>query len=149
MLFILTVGVPKITITTDSSSTVESGSSTTSTNNQLSGEIEQYLEGYGGDDYGALSSTSIEKSPSKVRTSSKTRNPHKDSSHAEEFNSVDVHTSLGSSNDKISHEDVDKATLELPSDEESVSDQIQRFQLSIQEKDAEALLTVSCHTFGL
>ena len=134
-ILILYVAIPKITITNESSSTLTE--STSSTNNPISGDIEQYLEGYGGDDYGALSSTNIAKSPSKVRTRKKR---HQET---EDVNSVEVHTSLGSSEEKASLENLDKLELGLPSDEESISDQIKRFQLSIKEKEeAEALLIV-------
>jgi len=59
------------------------------------------------------------------------------------MNSIDVHTSLGSSDEKNSMSNFPKGKLALPLDEESVSDQIKRFQLSIQEKEAEFSIFVS------
>lgn len=78
-------------------------------------EIEQYLFGYG-ENYGKLSSPAVE-------------SPMAQQSY-DDLNSVEVNTSLDTSQTK---EDTDSDDLQLPREVESIHDQIQRFQASIEQ----------------
>lgn len=103
--------------------------------------MEQYLIGYG-ENYGALSSTNILHQAEKLEP-----DPSQDSKFEVEVNSdvnsVAVHTSLGSSHTDIGNLDHDTINLQLPSEVESISDQVRRLHLSIEAHDSISQV-VSC-----
>ena len=88
---------------------------TISVSRAFDNEIEQYLFGYG-ENYGTLSSPDVE-------------SPRAQQNY-DDLNSVEVNTSLDTSQSK---EDTDSDDLQLPREVESIHDQIQRFQASIEQ----------------
>ena len=93
---------------------------------RFSTDMEQYLFGYG-EDYGQLSSANIiVEEPQSKNNLDKT----------EDTNSIEVLTSLGSTHSHP-HDDTDDITLDvhLPTEEESVSEQVKRFQSSMEQEN--------------
>ena len=84
-------------------------------------EMEQYLFGYG-DDYGQLSSANIIERPLEEN---KAANAH---------DSIEVHTSLGSSHSSLPIDDTNTPGLQLPIEEESILDQVNRFHSSMEDE---------------
>ncbi len=102
----LSTQLPKISVTTS-----------------LNGEMEQYLFGYG-EDYGGPSSVNI--LPGSRRKAKENGN--------DDINSVEVQTSLDSSANEYTDDDM-TADTKLPTEKESVFDQVQRLQASIEQHD--------------
>ena len=92
-------------------------------------EFDQYLLGYG-ENYGAQSGELPQSGMPEGRNNPTGNN-------WDDMNSVDVHTSLGSSqSDLDQHSDSNKAThRELPMEIESIYDQVQRFHLSMESNE--------------
>lgn len=82
-------------------------------------EMEQYLFGYG-ENYGQSSSTNIETDKDVLY---------------DDHNSVEVHTSLDSSQSEALSDDDKPVDMHLPKEVESVYDQVQRFHSSIEQNE--------------
>ena len=87
-------------------------------------EMEQYLFGYG-EDYGG---------PSSVNIISSSQQESKENKSESDINSVEVQTSLDSSINELPGDDA-ITDSKLPSEKESVFDQVQRLQASIEQHD--------------
>lgn len=89
-------------------------------------EMEHYLFGYG-ENYGQLSTSNI--LPDESHGDRKAKPAYDD------LNSVEVHTSLDSSQSDIHTNDHEHADMQLPTEVESVFDQVQRFHSSMEEDE--------------
>lgn len=92
-------------------------------------EMEQYLFGYG-ENYGQLSSDSIleeSKSKSKVMPAGNAND--------DDINSVGVLTSLGSSQSDLHRNDEIAIDIQLPTELESLTDQVRRLRTSIEKQE--------------
>lgn len=96
-------------------------------------EMEQYLFGYG-DDYGQLSSANT------------LERPLEESKAENACDSIEVHTSLGSSRSSLPMDDTNTPGLQLPTEEESILDQVNRFHSSMEDEPTTKVCTAWTET---
>ena len=90
----------------------------------LNDDMEHYLFGYG-ENYGQLSSSNI--LPDELQTQRRVES---------DLNSIEVHTSLDSSQSELEHNDHQAPMeMQLPTEVESVFDQVQRFHSSMEQNE--------------